>query len=51
MSAYDDLSERARICPSDCDDDCETDCHEEHAVPWKRHHDPASCPSRSQEQP
>lgn len=31
-------------CPSGCDPDCEVDCHEHHAVPWKRHHDPAACP-------
>lgn len=36
-----------RICPSDCDPDCAADCHEEHAVPWKRHHEAAACPSRT----
>jgi len=37
------------VCPSECDDDCEAPCHEEHAVPWKRHHDPQDCPSRQGE--
>lgn len=33
------------VCPSDCDADCDVACHENHAVPWKRHHDPNTCPS------
>jgi hypothetical protein len=43
-------TESASACPSDCDDDCDADCHEDHAVPWKRHHDPATCPSRQENQ-
>lgn len=33
-------------CPTPCHDDCEDDCHEWHNVPWKRQHDPQSCPVR-----
>lgn len=31
-------------CPSECDPDCDAPCHENHAVPWKRHHDIKTCP-------
>lgn len=33
----------ASVCPTSCDDDCDILCHEDHAVFWKRDHDPALC--------
>jgi hypothetical protein len=33
------------VCPTRCDPDCTDPCHEAHAIPRKRDHDPADCPS------
>ncbi|GAI15862.1 unnamed protein product, partial [marine sediment metagenome] len=40
----DDGLRQTVVCSSDCDPDCDVDCHENHAVPWRRHHDPDTCP-------
>lgn len=43
-AALDSPTPNSTPCPTECDADCDTGCHEDHAVPWKRRHDPATCP-------